>query len=79
MRLEDITHNHLKKLFEDKTKVDDEIIYQELDYSTLIAPTFNREGMDFLYLMGEKDSKFIPLFTDLDEYNKIFADSDLVA
>ena len=61
MRLEDITHNHLKKLFEDKTKVDDEIIFQELDYSTLISPTFNREGMDFLYLMGA----WLPSFTTL--------------
>ena len=76
MRIEDITHNHFIALFEDGQMPETRILTQELAYSTFIAPTFNHKGMDFLYLAGKADDKFIPLFTDLDEYNMMFEGSD---
>ena len=76
MWLEDITHNHFLSLFDNNHVPDAQILRQELAYSTFIAPTFGHAGMDFLYLMGDKENKFIPLFTDMDEYYRLFDADD---
>lgn len=84
MKMENITHNHLRQILEDNYeffKGDGEIsdedfvmLLQELFYSLLISPTIKKDGQVFPVWVGdERGNQFLPLFTDLAEYEKEFA------
>lgn len=89
MKIENITHNHLKKILNDNfdilesggelTEDDYAGLLMELFYSVLISPAKMVDGEYFFVLMGDdEDNQFIPLFTDLIEYRKLFANDDEV-
>lgn len=87
MRIENITHNHLRKLIEknqdfftgDGDISDDDFIqlYLELFYSTFIVPTKNVDGKDYPMIMADENmNRFVPVFSDLTEYQIIFSKYD---
>lgn len=77
MSISSVSHNHLRKLIEDYPYQEadlstDTSFHMELAYSTFIVPTFPVNGKRAIHLL---DHKFIPLFTDLDEYNGMYGDN----
>lgn len=84
MSIEKITHNHLRKILDDNYEYlrgngeisddDFEALINELFYSVLIAPTKTVNGETFpIWIGDENGNQFLPLFTDLAEYQKEFA------
>lgn len=83
MKIEKVTHNHLRKLFDDNYECiinhkpipdeDLELIAYELIYSLLICPYRILDNGYFPILIDDKDGKHsLPLFTDLAEFEKEF-------
>ena len=81
MKIENVTHNHLRKLFDDNYECiinhkpipdeDLELIAYELIYSLLICPYRILDNGYFPILIDDKDGKHsLPLFTDLAEFEK---------
>lgn len=87
MKIETVTHKHLRKILEDNydfvrndgdiSDEDFEMLLYELFYSTLIVPTSSVEGEIFPIIIGDGNgNSFMPLFTDLVEYEKAFANKE---
>lgn len=87
MKIETITHNHLRKILEDNYEFvrndgdisdeDFEMLLYELFYSTLIVPSSRVDGEVFPILIGDDNgNSFMPLFTDLAEYEKAFSNRE---
>lgn len=87
MKIETVTHKHLRKILEDNydfvrndgdiSDEDFEMLLYELFYSTLIVPTSSVEGEIFPIIIGDGNgNSFMPLFTDLAEYEKAFANKE---
>lgn len=77
MNLSSVSHNNLKRIIEgypyQETDLSDDYIFKmELAYSTFIVPTFQVDERRAISLL---ENRFIPLFTDIAEYEKCYGDN----
>lgn len=66
-----ITHKHLKRqldIFEEAEEID--ALLNELEFSTLLLPLNNDEGHLGAPIVFFDDKEYIPVFTDVHEFNK---------
>lgn len=78
MSLQAISHSHLKRMIEgypyhDFDLSSDSVFHMELAYSSFIVATFPSGDGRAIHLLNEK---FIAVFTDMDEYYRIYAKND---
>ena len=67
-----ITHKHLKKQVDLLEKAEDLYpLFKELEFSTLLLPTMIENDILAFPTINCDDKKFIPVFTDVYEYDKV--------
>ena len=78
-------HKHLRTVIEDIYSNDNQLteglltkLINEFRYSNLLIPAKSENGTLNFIIYEENDSKFTPLFTDADEFNKFFKDDDII-
>ena len=78
-------HKHLRTVIEDIYSNDNQLtenlltkLINEFRYSNLLIPAKSENGTLNFIIYEENDSKFIPLFTDPDEFYKFFKDDDII-
>lgn len=78
------THKHLRLVIEDiyanGNQITEELLSRlinEFRYSNLYIPAKRENGTLNFIIYEEDSSKYTPLFTDLDEFHKFYADSDV--
>lgn len=78
------THKHLRLVIEDiyanGNQITEELLSRlinEFRYSNLYIPAKRENGTLNFIIYEEDSSKYTPLFTDLDEFHKFYADSDI--
>ena len=77
MQIEEIKHERLRELLNLENLTDDDAseIWEELFKSTLITGCVDADdGTNFVLIWNSDNKPHLPLFTDLDEFKKIFAD-----
>ena len=81
MKIEDISNGELRRLLGTENPSDEDIsaLASELFKSTLIIPCVNADdGVNFVLIWNSQDEAHLPLFTDIDEFEKIFESYDEV-
>ena len=67
-----ITHKHLKRQIDIlETTEDLDLLFRELEFSTLLLPSEIENRLFSFPTVTFDDKKFIPVFTDVYEYNKV--------
>ena len=82
MKIEDITHDRLRELLKNRGNLSEDELDEfgdELFKSTLITGCVNDdEGTGFALIWDNENVAHMPLFTDIEEFEKIFSEYDEV-
>ena len=77
MQIEEIKHERLRELLNLENMTDDDAseIWEEFFKSTLITGCVDTDdGTNFVLIWDDENKPHLPLFTDIDEFKKIFDD-----
>jgi hypothetical protein len=74
-----VTHKHLRKAIEDFDETEDvETLFNELKFSSLLIPIIEHNGEYTSPVIMFGEEKFVPLFTDIYEAQKVGFENDFI-